>query len=82
MSRKTGVSSMTQLSFGPAPQLGASASSGIVSAASWLFSKILQPDVLVVLVICATGLILTLVAASTLPGFSSALSEASMVVGP
>jgi hypothetical protein len=73
---------MTQLSFDPTHQLGESASSGVASAASWLFSKILQPDVFLVLVICGTGLILTLVAAATLPDFSSALSDASTVVGP
>ena len=73
---------MTQLSFDPTQQLGESASSGVTSVASWLFSKLLQPDVLVVLVICATGLILTLVAAATLPDLASALSDASMVVGP
>ena len=73
---------MTQLSFGPTQQLGESASSGIAWVAKWLFSKILQPDVLVVLGICATGLILTLVAAATFPGFSGALSEAFVAVGP
>ena len=39
---------MTQLSFDPTHQLGEPASSGVASAASWLFSKILQPDVLLV----------------------------------
>ena len=73
---------MTQLSFNPTHQLGESASSGVASATSWLFSKILQPDVRLVLMICAAGLILTLVAAATLPDFSRALSDASTVVGP
>lgn len=73
---------MTQLSFDPTQRLEEAASSGVTSVASRLFSKLLQPDVLVVLVICATGLILTLVAAATLPDLASALSDASMVVGP
>lgn len=74
---------MTQiLSFGPTPQLGEATSSGLAGATGWLFSKIRQPDVMVVLAVCAIGLILTLTAASTIPGFSSALAEAYTVVGP
>ena len=74
---------MTQLSsFGPTHQFGESAVSGIAGAAGWMVSRIRQPDVLVVLAVCTIGLVLTLVAASTLPGFSSALAEAYTVVGP
>lgn len=75
---------MTQtLSFGPTPQLGRPTSPGIAAVtAGWLFSKIRQPDVMVVLAVCAIGLVLTLVAALTLPGFSSSLAEAYTVVGP
>ena len=40
---------MTQLSFDPTQRLEEAASSGVTSVASWLFSKLLQPDVLVVL---------------------------------
>lgn len=75
---------MTQiLSFGPTPQFGASASSGIAAlAAGWLFSKIRQPDVIVVVGVCAIGLLVSLVAASTIPDFSSALADAYAAVGP
>lgn len=75
---------MTQiLSFGPTPQLGGSTSSGIAAvAAGWLFSKVRQPEVIVVLAVCAIGLVLTLLAASMLPGFSSSLAEAYTAVGP
>jgi hypothetical protein len=74
---------MTQLSsFDPTQQFGESTSSGVAAVAGWLFSKVRQPDVMVVLAMCAVGLIVTLVAASTLPGFSIALLQADMVVGP
>lgn len=74
---------MTQISsFGPTRQFGESASSGVASVAGWLFSKIRQPDVMIVLAFSAIGLVLMLVAAATLPGFSSSLADASMVVGP
>ena len=75
---------MTQLSsFGPTQQFGGSASSAAVaSVAGWLFSKIRQPDVMIVLAFSAIGLVLMLVAAATLPDFSSSLADASTVVGP
>ncbi len=74
---------MTQLSsFGPTQQFGESASSGVASVAGWLFSKIRQPDVMIVLAFSAIGLVLMLVAAATLPDFSSSLADASTVVGP
>lgn len=75
---------MTQtLSFGPTPQLGESGSSGTTAViAGRLFSKIRQPDIIVVLAVCAIGLVLTLVAASTIPGFSNSLAEANTAVGP
>lgn len=73
---------MTQiLSFGPTPRLGASDSSGL-AALGWLVSKIRRPDIMVVLAVCAIGLILTLTAMSTIPGFSGALADAYTVVGP
>lgn len=73
---------MTQiLSFGPTPRLGQSDSSGL-AALGWLVSKIRQPDVMVVLAVCAIGLILTLTAAVTIPDFSSALAGAYTAVGP
>ncbi len=73
---------MTQLSsYGPAQQFGESTSQ-VAGVASRLFSTIRRPDVLAVLTMCAVGLIVTLVAASTLPGFSGALSEATVLVGP
>ena len=74
---------MTQLSsFGPSQQFGEAAASGVASAAGWLFSRIRQPDVMIVLAFSAIGLVLMLVAAATLPDFSSSLAAASMVVGP
>ena len=74
---------MTQLSaFDSTRQFGGSASSGVAGPASWLFARARQPDVLVVLALCAIGLVLTLVAAATLPGFTTTLAEASAVVGP
>lgn len=74
---------MTQLSsFGPTRQFGQSTSSGVTGVAHWLLSKIRQPDLIVVLAFSAIGLSLMIVAALTLPGFSSSLAEASMVVGP
>ncbi len=74
---------MTQLSsLGPMQQFGKSASSGAAGVAGWLLSKVRQPDVMVVLAFCAIGLTLMIVAASALPGFSSSLADASMVVGP
>ena len=74
---------MTQLSsFGLSHQFGEATSSGLAGVAGWLISKIRQPDVIVVLTFCAIGMALTIVAALTLPGFSSSLAEASAVVGP
>jgi len=74
---------MTQLSsFGPTQQFSGSASSAIASVAGWLFSKIRQPDVMIVLAFSAIGLILMLVAAATLPDFSSSLADAYTMVGP
>lgn len=74
---------MTQLSsFGPTQQFGKSASSGVASVAGWLFSKIRQPDVMIVVTFSVIGLVLMLVAAATLPDFSSSLAEAYTVVGP
>jgi hypothetical protein len=74
---------MTQLSwFGPTRQFGESGSSDVAGVAHWLFSKIRQPDVIVVLAFSAIGLSLMIVAALTLPGFSSSLADASTVVGP
>lgn len=74
---------MTQLSsFGLTQGFGESASSGRTGVAGWLLSKIRQPDVIVVLAFSAIGLALMIVAALTLPGFSSSLAEASAIVGP
>jgi hypothetical protein len=74
---------MTQISsFGPTQGFGESASSVSTGVAGWLFSKIRQPDVIVVLAFSAIGLTLMIVAALTLPGFSSSLAEASAIVGP
>lgn len=74
---------MTQLStFGPTPRFGESASSASIGVAAWLSSKIRQPDVIIVVAFSAIGLALMIVAALTLPGFSSSLAEASAIVGP
>jgi hypothetical protein len=81
--RKAGVTSMTQLSsFGPTQQFGESAFSRVASVAGWLFSKIRQPDIMIVLAFSAIGLVLMLVAAATLPDFSSSLADAYAAVGP
>ncbi|HVU41937.1 MAG TPA: hypothetical protein VHD86_12875 [Xanthobacteraceae bacterium] len=47
-----------------------------------MFSKIRQPDVMIVLAFSAIGLVLMLVAAATLPDFSSSLADAYTMVGP
>lgn len=75
---------MTQiLSFGPTPRLGGAASRGIAAVATvWLFSKVKQPDTIVVVGVCAIGLLVSLVAASTIPDFSSALADVYAAVGP
>jgi hypothetical protein len=72
---------MTQISSIGAKQFGETASSGFAAAASGLFSKIRKPDVLVVLAICAAGLVLTLIAAFSMPEFSESLTEINLV-GP
>jgi hypothetical protein len=79
--QRTGVSAMTQIfSIGPR-QFGEAPSSGVAAAARGLFSKLCEPDVLVVLALCAVGLTVTLIAAFWLPDFSHAVAEANLV-GP
>ena len=74
---------MTQISsFGPTQGIGESAASVSTGIAGWLSSKIRQPDVIVVIGFSAIGLALMMVAALTLPGFSSSLAQASAIVGP
>jgi len=74
---------MTQISsFGPTQGFGESTASVSTGAAAWLLAKVRQPDVIVVLAFSAIGLTLMIVAALTLPGFSSSLAEASAIVGP
>ncbi len=71
----TQISSVGSRPFGQAPALGTAA------AAGGLFSKICKPDVLVVAAICAVGLVLTLVAAFSMPDFSDAIAQIGLV-GP
>jgi hypothetical protein len=74
---------MTQISsFGPTQGFSESTASASTGVAAWLLSKIRQPDVIVVIGFSAIGLALMIVAALTLPGFSSSLAEASAIVGP
>jgi hypothetical protein len=74
---------MTQISsFGPTREFGESTASASTGVAAWLLSKVRQPDVIVVIGFSAIGLALMIVAALTLPGFSSSLAEASAIVGP
>jgi len=72
---------MTQISSIGLRRFGEAASSGVAATASGLFSKICKPDVLVVVAICAVGLVLTLIAAFSMPDFSDAITEINLV-GP